>query len=92
MKWIKISDLDERTRQVLKQYWETVWPKSYVSSLLGKKKKKKIRAHDRVTFKMNSRMLVGKVLNIIQDKASVGTDDFIYIVPINNIERYKEDI
>ena len=90
MYWIKIAELDDKNKEMLRSYWKKVWPSAYVDALLGKqnKKKRKIRAHDKVVFKHNDRKTIGKVINIIQDKASIATDDFIHIVSLSNIEFY----
>lgn len=89
IRWIKIAELDDKTRKVLRDFWKKVWPKEYVDSFLGpeKNKERKIRAHDLVSLQIDGKKIAGKVVNIIGDKATVATDDFIRIVPINSLKR-----
>jgi len=95
MRLIKISELSEESRNFLRNYWKKMWPPEYVDELLGKRKKskptRKARAHDRVIFKNNGVEVKGKVINIIQDKASVATQDFVHILPLKDLEIYRGD-
>jgi len=95
MRLVKIATLTAKQKDFLRKYWKDLWPSWYVDDLLGKKKsrkkKRKARAHDRVIFTEGGRTVKGKVLNIIQDRASVATADFVHILPVERLEVYKGD-
>lgn len=95
MRLVRLSKLSQKKKNILRGYWKKLWPSWYVDELLGKKKPRKktrkARAHDRVVFTENGRQVKGKILNIIQDKASVATSDFVHILPLDRLQIYKGD-